>query len=62
MTAPLDSRPDDHRVCVWYGKHKIIEHFADQANAARFEAAMHRRFASLRVTNEPMAVPGAGHE
>jgi hypothetical protein len=49
----------DHRICVWFGEHKIVEHVADPAHAAHFEAAMRRRFASLRVTNEPEVSPGA---
>jgi hypothetical protein len=40
-------------VCVWFGEHKIVEHLAEPALAARFEDAMRRRFAGLRVTNEP---------
>jgi hypothetical protein len=47
--------PTDRRVCVWFGGHKIVEHVAQPDYAARFEAAMRRRFASLRVTNEPLA-------
>ena len=50
--APL---PPNRRVCVWFGEHEIVEHIAEPAYAARFEAAMRRRFASLRVTNEPVA-------
>jgi hypothetical protein len=45
----------DRRVCVWFGEHKIVEHVSAPDYAARFEAAMRRRFASLRVTNEPIA-------
>jgi hypothetical protein len=44
------------RVCVWFGEHKIVEHVAEPTFAAGFEQAMRRRFASLRVTNEPLAV------
>jgi hypothetical protein len=49
----------DRRVCVWFGTHKIVEHVSTPDYAARFEAAMRRRFASLRVTNEPVAVSNA---
>lgn len=47
------------RVCVWFGTHKIVEHIGEPAYAARFEAAMGRRFASLRVTNEPAVTSDA---
>ncbi|MDX6247232.1 MAG: hypothetical protein QOF10_592 [Kribbellaceae bacterium] len=49
----------ERRVCVWFGEHKIVEHVSESANATRFEAAMRRRFASLRVTNEPVVVSDA---
>jgi hypothetical protein len=49
----------DRRVCVWFGEHKIVEHVSESADALRFEAAMRRRFASLRVTNEPVVVTDA---
>jgi hypothetical protein len=44
----------DRRVCAWLGEHKIVEHISDLAYAANFEAAMRRRFLSLRVTNRPV--------
>ena len=47
------------RVCVWFGEHKIVEYISEPAYAQRFEAAMRRRFASLRVTNEPVVVSDA---
>ena len=50
----------DRRVCVWFGKHKIVEHVSTPDKAERFAAAMRQRFASLRVTNEPVAVSDAG--
>jgi hypothetical protein len=53
MKTPTGT-PLCRRVCVWFGEHKIIEHVAEPAYAARFEQAMRRRFASLRVTNEPV--------
>jgi hypothetical protein len=39
---------------VWFGEHLIVEHISEPAFAARFEGAMRHRFASLRVTNEPL--------
>jgi hypothetical protein len=61
MTTPAETTiPTDRRVCVWFGKHKIVEHVSTPDYAERFAAAMRQRFASLRVTNEPVAVPDAG--
>ena len=48
--APL---PTDRRVRVWFGEHVIAEYTAEPATAMRYQAAMTRRFASLRVTIEP---------
>jgi hypothetical protein len=42
-----------HRVCVWFGEHLIADYTANPEAAAKYEAAMRRRFLSLRVTNEP---------
>jgi hypothetical protein len=52
MSTPAIEQPQMRRVCVWFGEHKIVEHVSDPAYAVRFEEAMRRRFASLRVTNE----------
>lgn len=59
MTATVEQEAPKHHVCVWFGEHKIVEHVAEPAYAARLEAAMRRRFASLRATNELVTVPGA---
>lgn len=40
-------------VRVWFGRCVVCEHLAEAAEADAFEAAM-RRFAGLRVTNEPV--------
>jgi hypothetical protein len=42
------------RVRVWFGELVIADYRAEPALAARYEAAMSRRFRSLRVTNEPI--------
>jgi hypothetical protein len=55
----LTGNAPDRIVCVWFGEHKIVEHVSDPAYAKRFEAAMRRRFASLRVTNEAVMVSDA---
>ena len=59
MTTVVEHGSPNHRVCVWFGEHLIVEHVAEPAYAARFEVAMRRRFASLRVTNELVMVPDA---
>lgn len=45
--------PTDRRVCVWFGEHIIAEYTAEPETALRYQAAMTRRFASLRVSIEP---------
>lgn len=44
------------RVQVWFGSHPIATYVAEPALAARYEAAMRRRFAGLRVTNVPIGM------
>jgi hypothetical protein len=51
VSTPATEQPL-RRVCVWLGDHLIIDHVSEPARAAGFEAAMRRRFPSLRVTNE----------
>lgn len=43
-----------HRVRVWFGEHVIASFVGDAPLAERYEHAMRRRFAGLRVTNEPL--------
>jgi hypothetical protein len=43
-----------HRVRVWFGSQPIADYRAEPALAARYAAAMARRFAGLRVINEPI--------
>ncbi|TDU87565.1 hypothetical protein EV138_1089 [Kribbella voronezhensis] len=49
-------QPTERRVRVWFGEHVIADYTAEPAKAIRYQAAMTRRFYSLRVTIEP-AVP-----
>jgi hypothetical protein len=56
MNTPAGLAAPLRRVCVWFGEHKIVEHVSEPASATRFEGAMRRRFACLRVTNEPVTV------
>jgi hypothetical protein len=46
-------------VRVWFGEHVIADCRAEPVLAARYAAAMSRRFAGLRVTNDPIAAPPA---
>ncbi len=48
--------PTDRCVQVWFGEHVIAAYTAEPATALRYQAAMTRRFASLRMTIEPVAV------
>lgn len=52
-TASTTGTPSYHRVRVWFGKHIIADHTDNPEAAIRYQAAMTRRFASLRVTIEP---------
>jgi hypothetical protein len=52
--APLPTAR--RRVQVWFGSHPIATYVAEPALAARYEAAMRRRFAGLRVTNNPIGM------
>jgi hypothetical protein len=45
------------RVRVWFGSYAIVDQIAEPALAERFEHAMRKRFASLKVTNEPLQPP-----
>ena len=63
MTETLETAATHRRVRVWFGAHPIADHTAGVEQAAQYEEAMRRRFASLRVTSEPVvadstAVPG----
>ena len=59
MSTVVKHEASLRRVCVWFGTHKVVEHIDEPAYAVRFEGAMRRRFASLRVTNEPAEISDA---
>jgi hypothetical protein len=48
----MTSRQHRRRVRVWFGEHVIAQYVADAPLAERYEHAMRRRFAGLRVTND----------
>lgn len=54
MTETLETPASHRRVRVWFGAHPIADHTATADLAAQYEEAMRRRFASLRVTSEPV--------
>ena len=60
MTETLEAPATHHRVRVWFGAHPIADHTADAEQAVQYEEAMRRRFASLRVTSEPVLVDSRG--
>jgi hypothetical protein len=45
------------RVRVWFGSHAIADLTTTPEAAKDYEAAMRRRFAGLKVTNEPAPPP-----
>jgi hypothetical protein len=47
-------------VRVWFGEHVIADYKADAVRAEKYAAAMTRRFAGLRVTNDPVGPSGNG--
>jgi len=53
--ADDDSRSMERsrHVRVWFGRNLIFDYLADPELAQRYEEAMRRRFAGLRITNEP---------
>ena len=44
------------RVRLWFGPHQIADYLGDQPGAARYEAAMRRRFPGLEITNDPLSI------
>jgi hypothetical protein len=54
MAESLEVPAPHRRVRVWFGAHPIADHIAAEDQAAQYEEAMRRRFASLRVTSEPV--------
>lgn len=62
MSTAITEQPDRigterRRVRVWFGEHIVADYSADRALAERYEQAMKRRFAGLRVTNDPINPP-----
>jgi len=51
IEMPLQTR----RVQVWFGTTAIADYIAPEEQANRYQDAMTRRFAGLRITNEPVS-------
>jgi hypothetical protein len=56
MNTPTDVSAPRYRVRVWFGQTAISDVVKPAEAAERHAAAMQRRFACLRVTNEPLTV------
>lgn len=55
MSEQVAERVDHRRrVRVWFGQHIVAQYCAEPDMAERYAHAMARRFAGLRVTNEPI--------
>lgn len=52
-TAAIETSQRRH-VRVWFGEHVIADYRAEPDLAERYAHAMSRRFAGLRVTNDPL--------
>lgn len=60
VSAVAAQVPTDRRVRVWFGEHVIADYRATAPLAERYADAMARRFAGLRVTNDPIGTSGGG--
>lgn len=59
MSEQVAERVEQKRhVRVWFGQHVIAAYVAEPELAQRYATAMARRFAGLRVTNDPVAPKG----
>ncbi|MEU4607242.1 hypothetical protein AB0F43_30020 [Kribbella sp. NPDC023972] len=55
-----DPVPQRCRVRVWFGDHVVADYRAEAELAERYAVAMARRFAGLRVTNDPIPESDSG--
>lgn len=58
MSEQVAERVQQRHVKVWFGEHVIADYKAEPELAARYAKAMARRFAGLRVTNDPVPLKG----
>lgn len=54
MSEQVAERIEQRHVRVWFGEHVIAQYVAEPQLAARYAAAMDKRFAGLKITNEPI--------
>lgn len=59
MTTSQPLTADRRRVRVWFGEHVIADYIAEPALAERYAAAMDRRYAGLKITNDPVPLTAA---
>ncbi|HEU4947809.1 MAG TPA: hypothetical protein VFT31_11700 [Kribbella sp.] len=52
-----EQQTERRQVQVWFGKHVIASYVADPEHAERYAAAMDKRYAGLKITNEPVPLP-----
>ncbi|HEU4946337.1 MAG TPA: hypothetical protein VFT31_04225 [Kribbella sp.] len=57
MSESAGYGPPRRRVRVWFGQYQIADYIGESPFAARYEAAMRRRFPGLKVTNEELSRP-----
>ncbi|MFC0622952.1 hypothetical protein [Kribbella deserti] len=56
IEQPDQASTERRRIRVWFGEHTIADYTALAPLAERYAAAMSRRFAGCRVTNDPLPV------
>jgi len=59
LTSATAQTAQRRHVRVWFGSHVIAHYVADPEHAARYAEAMDRRFAGLKITNDPVPSPPA---
>jgi hypothetical protein len=57
MGPPMTESSPRRRVRVWFGEYQIADYIGEPVYAARYEAAMRRRFPGLNVTNDALPLP-----
>jgi hypothetical protein len=57
MGQPMTESSPRRRVRVWFGEYQIADYVGEPVYAARYEAAMRRRFPGLDVTNDALPLP-----
>lgn len=58
MIMATSAAPGDRRIRVWFGEHVIADYRAERSTAERYAELTQRRFAGLKVTNDPVPLTG----